>query len=223
MRWLIFICLPIAAEAQAVTPVPYAPLLERLDQIVDFEDFDRFMSPGIRLEGVQDFGGLKAAERFSGQVTQQSDGFDQLLGSPLPPLTLAAGKEYENLAVTFYILITNHLVGHAAPGYPENRAGGEGAIAVLFDSDQSALGFQVAAEPQPDDPNTPAGVMTVSFYSRDGQLIDRAEVVLDWGRAGYGFERVNQIRDIAGITIENRDPAGIAIDDIIFDTTTPSS
>ena len=211
------------AAADGIRTVPYDDLKTRLARIVDFENFSRYMSPGTRLEGVQDFDGVRAAERFSGQITQQNEGFDQILGDPLPPLTLAAGREFENLAVTFYFMITNHLVGHAAPGYPEDKAGGEGAIALMFDHPQSALGFRVAAEPAPKDGNVPKGLMTVTFYDVAGKRIDLMTIPLDWGRAGYGFEKTDKVPDILGITIENRDPAGIAIDDIIFDVTQPSS
>ena len=59
--------------------------------------------------------------------------------------------------------------------------------------------------------------MQVTFHGRDGTIIDRLDLELEWGRNGYGFARPDDQRDIAGITIENRDPGGIAIDDIIFD------
>ena len=65
--------------------------------------------------------------------------------------------------------------------------------------------------------------MQVAFYDRAGRTIDRLEVPLNWVRKGNGFQRVFGDNDIAGITIENLDPAGIAIDNIIFDVTRPSS
>ena len=189
-------------------------------RVYAFDDMD--YPAGTKLDGIQDFGGVRGAERFFGQYVEQVDGFDRITGVPVFPLKLMPGRERENLAVTFYFMITNHLVGHAAPGYPENRAGGEGSIALLFDNEQRALGFIVAAEPRPKE-DRPQSVMTVSFYSGDGRLIDRLNVPLAWGRKGYGFVREGNIPDIAGITIENRDPAGIAIDDIIFDAVVPQS
>lgn len=208
-----------ALKAQAqVVQVPYAPLVEELGRVIDFESFPKYMSPGTRLDDVQDLDGASFAERFLGQEVLQDQGFDALSGAPLAPLTLVPGAPKENLSVTFYFLISNHLVGNAAPGFPESRAGGEGAIAALFDINQRALGFRVAAEPTPEtEPAPPKGRMTVRFYRRDGSLIDELDLALEWGRAGYGFAMADDSRDIAGITITNRDPAGIAIDDIVFD------
>lgn len=59
--------------------------------------------------------------------------------------------------------------------------------------------------------------MTVAFYSRGGDLIDRLEIELKWLLAGYGFARTDSSEDIAGIAITNRDPQGVMIDDVIFD------
>ncbi|MEO0990736.1 MAG: hypothetical protein AAFX00_07295 [Pseudomonadota bacterium] len=202
-----------------VERVPYDPLVPELGRIIDFESYPKKMSPGTRLDGVQAFEGAAFGERFTGQSVEQEDGFDRIVGPPHGPLALASGRPAENLSVTFYFLITNHLVGNAAPGYPESRAGGEGAIAILFEADQRAIGFRVAAEPAPETP-TPKGEMTVSFYRRDGSLITETTLPLDWGRGSYGFARTDGSYDIAGVTITNRDPAGIAIDDVIFEDLT---
>jgi len=222
MRWLFaLMLLPVPALAGEVALVPYDDVRPRLSRTENFEEFPKILSPGTRLEGVQIFPGIAAAERFAGQVTVQDRGYDALTGYPAAPLELAAGPENQNLAVSFYFILSNHLLGSAAPGYPAERAGGEGAIALMFDIDQSALGFRVATEPLGG--KVHPGTMSVAFYARDGRLIDRLEVALDWGRPSYGFERTDGAADIAGITIENRDPAGIAIDDIIFDPPKPSS
>ena len=223
MRSLFLLLLPTGVFAQGITPVPYPELQNRLTEIIDFESFDKYLTPGTKLDGVQNFGGLSAAERFFGQFVEDRDGFDTLDGAPTGPLRLSAGKPSENLSVTFYFMLTNHLVGNAAPGYPESHAGGEGSISLLFDDDQSAIGFLVAAEPLPEDASQPKGQMTVTFYDRLGRRLDRLLIELEFGRSGYGFATANGQPEIAGITIENRDPAGIAIDDVIFGSTGPSS
>ena len=214
---LIFLC-PSPGWA-GVLLVPYDPLARELDTLIDFENYNKFLSPGLRLDDVQHFDGAAFGERFNGQATLNKEGFDTVFGTPSPPLSIVPGVPGENLAVTFYFLLSNHLVGHAAPGYPENRAGGEGAIAILFDRDQRALGFRVAAEPEPKEPQT-KGQMTVRFFRRDGSEISRMDVTLNWGRKGYGFRRRGETPDIAGVSITNRDPAGIGIDDLIFDAET---
>ncbi|NRB00023.1 MAG: hypothetical protein HRU32_09415 [Rhodobacteraceae bacterium] len=198
-----------------VARVPYDPLVEELDTLIDFENYTKFLSPGLRLDDVQSFKGAAFGERFAGQTTVMDNGFDIVQGRPMAPLTLVPGVAGQNLAVTFYFMLSNHLVGHAAPGYPENRAGGEGAISIMFDNDQYAIGFRVASEPEPSEPMA-KGEMTVRFFRRDGSEIATLPVTLDWGRKGYGFRRSGDTTDITGVSITNRDPAGIGIDDLIF-------
>ncbi|MEL6169595.1 MAG: hypothetical protein AAFR35_12960 [Pseudomonadota bacterium] len=220
MRRLLLLAflLPGHAFADGILRTDYADLEPRLTARVDFEDHPRFMTPGQRHDEVIEADGARFGERLLGQRVQQSNGFDRLRGQPISPVAIAAGAPGENLSVTHYLLISNHLVGNAAPGYPDFKAGGEGSVAILFEREQSALGFRVAAEPQPKDSSVDQGWMTVTFYARDGHILDRIEVVLDWGRNGYGFETADNRPVIAAITIENQDPAGIAIDDVIFDT-----
>ena len=68
-------------------------------------------------------------------------------------------------------VLANQIKGIAPPGFPAQEAGGEGAIAVLFDHDQFATGFRVAAEPEPKDAPPYEGWMRLSFFRRDGSLI----------------------------------------------------
>lgn len=206
-----------AAQPQAIQLVPYSELEARLVARVDFESYSRVPSPGNVLDGIAVFEGARIAERFSGQLVAQDGGFDILHLAPAGPLALQPGVAGQNLAVEFVFFMSNQLKGMAPPGFPEKDAGGEGAVAILFDRDQSALGFRVAAEPDPKNAAVPKGRMTVAFYRRDGMLIDRLEIRLNWLLAGYGFARVGGAEDIAGIAITNRDPQGIMIDDVIFD------
>lgn len=212
----LFLALPAHAEPGAVVQVPYDLLARELSEIIDFEDYPARLSPGLNLDQTLFFEGASIGERFAGQITHVSDGYDTLVGLPQPPLAVLPGAAGHNLTVTHIFVLSTQLQGLAPPGFPDRDAGGEGAVAILFEQDQRALGFRVAAEPRPDGP-APQGRMTVAFLDRQGQEIDRLEVLLDWGRQGYGFARTGAQADIAGITIVNRDPGGIAIDDIVFD------
>ncbi|MCG6902061.1 MAG: hypothetical protein LJE68_05210 [Rhodobacter sp.] len=206
-----------AAQSQAIQQVPYAQLEDELTARIDFEGFPRLPSPGSQLDGIQAFDGALIGERFDGQMIAQDHGFDILHLAPTPPLRLRPGANGENLAVEFVFFMSNQLKGMAPPGFPERNGGGEGAVAILFERDQSALGFRVTAEPDPKNPEIAKGRMTVAFYRRDGALIDRLDVELGWLLAGYGFQRSDGAEDIAGIAITNRDPQGVMIDDVIFD------
>ncbi len=215
MRWFVlFLAYP--AAAQEVTLVPYSPLTENLSEIIDFEEFPSQLSPGMNHDNPLIFHGATMGERFDGQRTAPDASYDALNGQPLPGLVVKPGAPGENLSVTHIYFQSNQLQGLGPEGFPSRDAGGEGAIAIVFEQDQEQLGFKVSAEIKPDEP-APLGRMTVTFHARDGRIIEQLEVPLDWGRNGYGFERAGGVADIAGVTIENRDPGGIAIDDIVFD------
>ncbi|MEL6645737.1 MAG: hypothetical protein AAFQ79_17535 [Pseudomonadota bacterium] len=215
---LALLALTLPAHTEPITLVPYTDLEPRLTTRVDFEDFPRRLSPGISLDGIQPVEGAALGERFQGQLIWQQDGFDRTGLIPDAPLALVAGAEGQNLSIALIYQLSNQLQGLAPPGYPATNAEGEGSVAVLFDRDQFALGFRVAAEPRPRDGNGTPGQMTVQFFARDARLIAEKTVTLGWGRQAYGFVREGEATDIAGITITNADPAGIAIDDLIFDT-----
>jgi hypothetical protein len=204
-------------HAAEVLRVPYDELLPELSEKIDFETYPRRLSPGTRLDGLEAFPGASIGERFAGQETRSTDVFDTLAGMPRGPLRLEAGGAGQNLAVAFVYMLSNQLTPLGPAGWPERDAEGEGAAAILFEVDQSALGFRVAAEPRPRDTDVPPGRIEVTFFGRDGRVIDRHDIALDWALQGYGFRRTGNRADIAGIAITNRDPAGIGIDDIIFD------
>ena len=63
------------------------------------------------------------------------------------------------------------------------------------------------------------GSATVDFFARDGSLI--AEIVVNnLADDFHGFSRDGGIKDIAGITITNTDPAGIGFDNLKHDVKT---
>lgn len=210
-------CIGTTAMASEVRRVPYADLESILVGRIDFENFARALSPGASQDEILVFEGASLGERFAGQMLDQDQGFDTLTPAAFAPLSLRKGATGQNLAVEFIIFLSNQVKGLAPPGFPAEHAGGEGAISILFERDQFALGFRVASEPRPADPDAIPGQMLVSFLRRDGSVIDSLQIGLDWGLSGYGFRRLGDVSDIAGISITNRDPAGIAIDDVIFE------
>jgi hypothetical protein len=222
LRVLIMLLLPGILHAQAIERIPYADLEVLLAERLDFEAMPRHLSPGLPLEGLQSFDGASIGERFLGQGIEQEDGFDRLTFAPIGPLTLVPGDEGQNLAVAHIFFLSNQIKGIAPPGFPAREAGGEGSIAVLFDQDQFAVGFRVAAEPEIE-AGTEPGWMRVSFFRRDGTLVSSHIVELALGLGSYGFQRAGKVRDIAGLSIENHDPAGIAIDDVLYDVRQPTS
>lgn len=124
-----------AAYPQEVRLVDYAELERELVGRIDFEDFSRVPSPGNVLDGIAVFEGARIGERFDGQLVAQNGGFDVLHLAPERPLRLQSGLAGQNLAVEFVFFMSNQLKGMVPPGFPERDAGGEGAVAILFDRD----------------------------------------------------------------------------------------
>jgi hypothetical protein len=172
-----------------------------------FESVAGGVAPGTNYDGLLNFGGVLIGERFAGQVLGASGNSDTLSGSPSGPLTVEPGLAGEN-TVVFANSGSQVLAGLGPLGFPAFDAIGEGAVAILFDNDQSSFGFRSVGGN--------LGSATFDFFRRDGSLIDTL-MPTGLGVNEFGFLRDGGVRDIAGISIWNTDPAGIAFDDIIFD------
>lgn len=155
--------------------------------------------------GILDRDGAALAERFAGQVlTTTEDNFDVLSGSPSSALTLQAGASGQNL-VTFFENGRKAVAGLGPTGFSRADAIGEGAMAVLFDEDQFELGFSSGVDN--------GGTATVSFFKRDGSLIETLTIALTSNPTGdntFAFRRAGSVKDIAGFSIYNDDPGGTA-------------
>ena len=154
--------------------------------------------------------GASFGERFAGQALGVNGDFDVLTGTPTGPLTLLAGAPGRNLDISAFGAPGNRVISGLGPvGFPSFNAIGEGALAVLFDADQSELGIDILA--------TEGGTATFNFFRRDGSLIDRLlfdfSGLLDGPRA---FRREGGVADIAGFSVHNNDPFGLAYDNLRF-------
>jgi hypothetical protein len=143
------------------------------------------------------------AERFAGQTLGASGNFDTLSGVPNNPLALQTGASGQNLDVAN--LSTNIIDGLGPPAMPDNI--GEGSMAVLFDFDQSQVGFDVYG--------SGGGDATIEFFTRAGSSLAILPMS-SLADGAFGFERVGGIADIAGFSIFNSDPAGIAYDNLCY-------
>lgn len=178
------------------------------DQTIDFEGLAGGTSPGTNYDNILNFGGVLIGERFAGQTLSFSGNSDMLSGTPTNSLSVVAGAANQNLNIFDRAGDGRVLTGLGNLGFPSFDAIGEGSIAILFDNDQSQFGFKSVGGN--------AGTANFSFFRRDGSLIS----LLSPGNLGtdlFGISRDGGIKDIAGISIWNTDPAGIGFDNIIFD------
>ena len=187
--------------------------------VTDVITFDTFAAagsnPGTNFDAVLDAVGADFAERFIGQILTFSGVFDDLLDIPSDPLTLQAGAANQNVGLLTFGG-TNTLIGLGPLGFPNANAIGEGSIAVLFDFDQSEVGFTIlGAEPTP-------GAVTINFFKRNPGGFVLETIVVTSGNGPVLFRRVGGARDIAGFSVINIDGGGVAYDDFKFDNTSPN-
>lgn len=203
---LCFICFGRVAAA-CETPVCLVdPDALALTYVITFEETRSSYGPGHLIPDVLVLDGASFGERFAGQTLSSNGDHDVLSGTVLPPLTLMPGDEGQNLSVV-YFAGNNVLNGYGVAGYPKRHAQGEGAIAFLFDDDQSALSFQLRGGED--------GAATAVFYQRGGQEIMTMQLP-PVGEFAFGFLRATGEADIAGVVITNTDPQGLALDNLRF-------
>jgi hypothetical protein len=206
LRALLFALLPTSALACGGPICIVDPDSLVLPKIIDFDDLASGWGPGIEIDDVLPLKGASFGEHFAGQQVGNTDTFDEITGPAYQPLTLMAGPEGQNLSVVNFS--GNAVInGWGAAGFPKREAQGEGAIAVLFDADQSALSFDLRGGE--------AGSAFVTFLRRDGGIIAVVPVT-PTGEFAVGFIRANGQEDIAGFVITNTDPQGLAIDTLRF-------
>ncbi len=213
---LIILALILAAPVSAapINQVNYFSLSGNV--FIDFESV--LLSPlpgfpsasGTNFDNILDLGDASFAERFVGQSVSSSGTSDVLSDSPTNPLSLQVGAPNENVTVFSSPGETNGgaIAGLGPLGFPAPFSIGDGALAILFDNDQSEFGFM--------SPGGNAGSAAFNFFRRDGSLINSLNP-MNLGEDFFGFSREAGTQDIAGISIFNTDFNGIGLDDIIFD------
>lgn len=177
-----------------------------LVRVITFDDIHSGAGPGRNVDDILPLDGAVFGERFAGQSVTTETNHDLISGDALSPLTMMAGARGQNLSVVRFS--GNAVInGYGTAGYPKREAQGEGAIAVLFDNDQSDLAFDLRGGE--------AGVAVVTFHRRDGTVIH--SVPIDpTGEFAVGFARADGARDIAGFILTNTDPQGLALDTLRF-------
>lgn len=205
---------PAAAQ---VVPDSYADLARALDGRIRFETLPQRPEPGFDIDAPLREPGARIGEHFAGQGAAGKP-HDRLTGTPRAPLRVEPGAPGRNLSIAFHRGFgSNALFALGPDGFPALSARGEGAVAVLFDRDQAAIGLRVHSDyADPLGAGAPRGEVILHLYTRKGRLIARTRHPLRQGINQIALRRSGNIPDIAGFTLINTDPGGIAIDDILF-------
>jgi hypothetical protein len=203
--FLLALC-PVGAFA-CTTPVCLVdPDSLSLTQVITFEDVRSGAGPGHLVDDILPLAGATFGERFAGQTVIGRGTHDEITGDAFAPLTMMPGADGQNLSLVRFGGNTI-LNGYGVRGFPKRDAQGEGAIAVLFDEDQSALAFELRGGE--------AGVAFISFHRRDGTSLGQVPVD-PTGEFEVGFLRADGSSDIAGFVLTNKDPQGMALDTLRF-------
>jgi hypothetical protein len=177
-----------------------------LTQVITFEDVRSGAGPGYLIDDVLPLPGATFGERFAGQSVFGQGTHDEVTGAAFSPLTMMPGASGQNLSVVSFSG-NAMLNGYGVKGFPKRDAQGEGAIAVLFDEDQSALAFELRGGE--------AGIAYVTFLRRDGTSLGQVPVE-PTGEFAVGFLRSDGSSDIAGFVLTNKDPQGMGLDTLRF-------
>ncbi|WP_239113247.1 hypothetical protein [Shimia biformata] len=177
-----------------------------LDQVITFDDLPSSFGVGREVPEVLVRKGAQFGERFAGQILTFDGDYDRAAGGAMAPLTVLPGVKGQNLGI-LRLMATSVLHGHGPAGFPNPQAAGEGSVAILFDHDQSAVGFDIRGGE--------GGAAFVTFLKRDGTAIGSLTIA-PLSEKEYGFRRSDDTPDIAGMLIENADPEGIALDNVRF-------
>ncbi|MCW9043699.1 MAG: hypothetical protein OQK05_10190 [Pseudopelagicola sp.] len=213
--------LPLRAE---VVPVPYKALAATLDQRQDFETLPHRGEPGFNLDHTLRSAGLSIGTHFQGQSLIPAPGptgapHDALgPGDATRPLALKTDPRGQNLSIAFHRGFgSNALLPLGPHGFDRLSGRGEGAVAVLFDADQSAIALRLhtdyataLAAPRRQ------GTVTLRFYDRTGRRIGVQTLRPGPSITELGFRTKQDRPRIAGLLVTNLDPGGIALDDILF-------
>ena len=183
-----------------ITQVNYAALTGT--EFISFANVVGGPAPGTNYNDILFINGVGFGERFNGQTLTASGNFDQLGGAPSGGLTLIAGTPGHNLAF-FQSPAGQVISGIGTAGFPVFDAIGEGAVSLLFASDQSEFGFRLAGGH--------GGNAYVDFFRWDGSLIQSIVLGTLPLTATYGFTRDGGLADIRGISISNNDLTGIGL------------
>ena len=157
---------------------------------------------GTNYDGIIVIDGVAFGEHFVGQTVSPSGNFDQIGGTPTGNLSLEPGAPGQNI-VGLLSPAGAVLSGVGPAGYPVFDAIGEGAVSILFSSDQSEFGFRLTGGH--------GGNAYVSFFGDDGSVIDSFTLSALPLVGLFGFARDGGVNDIRGISIWNDDLTGIGL------------
>ena len=214
--------LPDIAVADNIKPIFYAQMVAAHAKLADFKYlFPERDRPVTGLLHLPDF---DIGKSFLGQQIEirnySGEFFDALTGSPATPITLNPDASKNTL---FWDRLDPHFQAPLIAAYgPKGGASkdviGEGSLAFLFDKGICEFGFKTLPESslRSFGPNLPKGPLKITFYDEAAKPLG----VAFFGNANlssYAFAVNSQSAVlIKAITLENIDPEGIGISNLLY-------
>lgn len=214
------------ALAEGVAAIPYDDIRVPPGVAIGWGEMATHSDSIIVLDGPHRREGAVLGESFAGQVvTRQRDAdnvpHDLVTGTPEAPLRVVPGPDGRNLAVAPRDPhFGRPVLLPTGPGGPDQNIHGEGSVAILFDEDQCLFGIRLFLDGTPGGGVAAEdfGIVNLKVYDRDGGLIAEVRRSRRSGILSLAYRRDGGAGDIAGLLLQNVDPAGIAIDEIRFAT-----
>ncbi len=215
----LLLCLAGAAQAETLRPVSWEDATRAPHRLVTFDTLPDRAEPGHVLNAALRFDGVWLGERLAGQRLDVSpEGlFDRLGGIPSVPLQVLPGRTGQNMAIAVHRGFGSMALFPLGPKGATVREGrGEGAVALRFDTAQTTVGFRLHADYAAalGEQQTP-GPIRIRFFDRDGALIQEEVLTLPPGVQARAWQSRTPVR---AVVITNRDPGGIALDDVLIQT-----
>lgn len=214
-----------AAQAQSVRifETPYADVVA-LDPV--FETFlgyaqtrfdDRLVIIGAQI------GQILAGQTVRLKTGRGLDGHWVLdARAPTPPLMLISGAPGAIAAVVHDQAFGNFALAGVGPG--QTGVGrsqlGTGIVTILFDEPQCLFGLRTALDGEQDNiamRQFPEGNLNLIFWNEDGIELASFRRFLDQGVLETAYiQQAGSAPQIKAVTIQNLDPGGIGIDEIVY-------
>lgn len=208
---------PVLADGVSLTLYP-----EHLDGHLRFDSLPVRAEPGHVINQLYPGPDITLGSHFVGQTLGVRSGHDGRRHDTLTqsraavPLQLVPGPEGQSLSVAWHRGFSSMALFPLGPrGFPRLDARGEGALSMLFETDQTLIGLRIhSGYEAPLGTAERPGAAHITCLDRAGRKAAGIDIPLAVGitEIGLSFSPL----PVAACTLSNTDPGGIAIDDLRY-------
>lgn len=215
ISWILALLLLLSPTS----PARAAPIVEVDPATLTTDTTEHLAGVPLQFWDVLSVPGVSFSESFVGQTIAEfpfagsgTTLHEDPTGIPTSPLTLQPNPDLKENVRTLGSVLGAYINPYTQAS-PVFYDGGEGSVAILFDVDQFEIGFTARG--------SDGGDVRVSFYARDGILIDTVVAALAGGPNGVkelAFRHQSMTANIAGVTLVSLDGGGGAYEAFRFNS-----